>query len=69
MDQHTSDDPDQDLEQSTGRPTRAGETGTTRADMDDGADTDGEGTGGMVDKKDAGGGEPAGDGTSSGVTR
>ena len=41
MDQQTSNDSDQDVEQSTTRPARAGETGTTRADMDDGADTDG----------------------------
>jgi hypothetical protein len=51
------------------RPAQAGETATTRFGLDEGSDTDGAGTGGIVDKEDAGGGEPGGDGPSSGTAR
>lgn len=62
---HDSSSPDAGGET---RPARGGETGTTRVGME-GSDTDGAGTGGIVEKEDAGGDEPAGEGTSSGVTR
>jgi hypothetical protein len=50
----------QDHDQGTDtRPADAGETDTTRFGMlQEGADTDGEGTGGMVQKQDAGGAGP-----------
>jgi len=52
---------------SASQPARAAGTAATRFGTD-GDDTDGQGTGGMVEKADAGGGEPRGEGPSSGVT-
>jgi hypothetical protein len=69
MDQQKDNGPRDGVEELDRRPARVGETGTTRFGMEDGDDTDGKGTGGMVEKKDAGGGEPESDGPSSGVTR
>ncbi len=53
----------------TSRPAQAGETGTTRFGMEEGADTDGAGSGGMVQKDHVTGGSDAGadtDGAGSG---